>query len=453
VRCVLVPAALAATLLAPAGVRAGEPPPPDPRQGERLDGRLDEGPAGDPALTLPRLLLWPARAAAWLVLTPIDRAVGFAERHELYDRAYELMTSDDRLRGVRPLVRYQSDSAPALGLRLYDRRTLGEGSAVGASLRAGDGSLDGGLALEPPGRTGLRLWLGYDRRADAIYGGTAGRPRDQLASLGQPVVRYGFRQMEASVGLRRRPAGAVVVAVEAGVDRRDYDAGRATSEDPSVADVYCVRGAVACNPGGTDAPAGFDQGLRVARQTAALALDGRPHPRYASGLVGALAASHVHGLAGDRSWHAAVHGATGGVYAFGDHALGLRLYGAVVEPLGDAPIPFEELLSPTGVDGLRGLPTGRLRGRSAMVATAEYRWLLAAWLDGVLFVDHGNAFTAHFGDLTVQRFLRAFTSAGLGLVTFDMDEVSYWRSAPRSGVQVAVTSDGGLRLSFALHGW
>jgi hypothetical protein len=441
---------LVAALLVGMVARAEEPPPPDPRQGERLDGRTDAGPRPDPSLLLPRLLLSPARAAAWMVLTPIDRATGFIERHKLHDRAYELLTSDDRLRGVRPLVRYQSDSAPAVGLRVFDRRTLGVGSALGASLRAGEGSLDTAVYVEPPGHTGLRLQLGYDRRDDAIYGGTQGLPRDDLAAQGRPVVRYGFRRAQAATSLRQRLARGLVLSLQVGLDRRDYDAGRASGDDPSITEVYCVRGAAACAPSAAGPPVGFDEGLREARETVALAVDTRAHPRYASGFTGMLAASHAHGLAGDPSWHAAFRGGAGGIVAFSDHAFGLELRGAMVEPLGDAAVPFEALLSPTGDEGVRGLPIGRLRGRSAVVATAEYRWLLAAWLDGVLFVDRGNSFAAHFADLSLDR---AFTSIGIALVTFDMDEVSYWRSAPRSGVQLAVTSDGGLRLSFALHGW
>jgi hypothetical protein len=441
---------LVAALLMGLAARAGGPSPPDPRQGERLDGRTDPGPGPDPSLVLPRLLLSPARAAAWMVLTPIDRATGFVERHKLFDRVYEISTSDDRLRGVRPLVRYQSDSAPAVGLRVFDRRTLGAGSALDASLRAGTGSLDTGFSVEPPGHSGLRLQLGYDRRDDAIFGGTQGRPRDELAAQGYPVVRYGFRRAQAAMSLQQRLARGLALSLQVGLDRRDYNAGRASGDDPSIADVYCVRGAAACAAAPAGAPVGFDEGLRAARESVAIAVDTRAHPRYASGFVGALAASHVHGLAADPSWHAALRAGAGGVLAFGDHALGLTLRGAMVEPLGAAAVPFEELLSPTGDEGVRGLPTGRLRGRSALVATAEYRWLLAAWLDGVLFVDRGNSFAAQLADVSLDR---AFISIGIALVTFDMDEVSYWRSAPRSGVQLAVTSDGGLRLAFALHGW
>jgi hypothetical protein len=122
----------------------------------------------------------------------------------------------------------------------------------------------------------------------------------------------------------------------------------------------------------------------------------------------------------------------------------------MVEPLGAAPVPFEELLSPTGSHGLRGLSLGRLRGRSELVATLEYRWLLAAWMDAILFVDHGDVYGPRFADLALDR---AFTSVGLGLVAFDMDQVAYWASPPRYGVQLAVTPDDGLRLSFALHAW
>ena len=45
-------------------------------------------------------------------------------------------------------------------------------------------------------------------------------------------------------------------------------------------------------------------------------------------------------------------------------ALFLRLRGEAVDPVGEAPVPFDELITPAGATGLRGFPEGRLRGRS-----------------------------------------------------------------------------------------
>jgi hypothetical protein len=422
---------------------------PDPRRGERLDGRAEAAPPAEAAGAVPRLLLSPMRALAWAVFTPIDRATAFAERHHLYDRAYEALTSDDRRRGVRPLVRYQSDSRLAGGLRLFDRRTLGPGSYLGASLRAGVAALDGSLTIEPPGATDLQLRLAYDRRQDALYGGD-GQPRDVLGALGQPVVRYGYERLHAALVYHRPLGRALELAVKVELDRRRYGNGLRSEDQPPIEDVYCLRPAQGCAPVDPSLVPGFVPGVSLARGGIDLLLDTRAHPRYGAGWVGSLEGTYSQGLDADRSNHVAGRAAAGGIVAFGDHTLGLHLRAGLVEPLGAAPVPFEELLSPTGQDGLRALPLGRLRGRSEVVATVEYRWLLAAWLDAILFADRGNVFGARFADLSLER---TFTSVGLGLVAFDLDEAAYWRSPPRYGVQFAVASDGGYRWSFALHAW
>ena len=63
---------------------------------------------------------------------------------------------------------------------------------------------------------------------------------------------------------------------------------------------------------------------------------------------------------------------------------------AMVEPLGDAPIPFEELITPSGQAGMRGFPEGRFRGESGLVGTVEYRWYISSYLDASLFTDVGD---------------------------------------------------------------
>jgi outer membrane protein assembly factor BamA len=416
------------------------PGPPDPRQGERLDGRVAAPAASDPARAAPRLLLSPLRVAAWVVLTPIDRGVGLLERHKVYDRVYETLTSDDRLLGVRPLIQFESGTALAGGLRVYDRRTLGAGSLLGASLQAGRRAHEVSVTFEPPGQHDVGVTAMQNHRTDALYGGGDGLPRDEQARLGRPVVRYGFEGYRVDGWYRRPLVGALAMRLDLGLDRRRYGQGIDSGGDPAIQE----------SPVDPASVPGFTGGLRVARAGLELRLDGRPHPRYGSGVLAGVTGGYAQGLAGDPSRHASARGGVGGVLAFGDRALGLGVRAGLVEPLGTAPVPFEDLLSPTGSRGLRGLSLGRLRGRSELVATLEYRWLLAAWMDAILFVDRGNVYGARLSDLALGR---AFTSVGLGLVGFDMDQVAYWASPPRFGVQLAITPDDGMRLSFALAAW
>jgi hypothetical protein len=429
------------TLVAAVSLLLSLPPgPPDPRQGERLDGRDATTAASDPAQVAPRLLLSPLRVAAWAVLTPIDRGVGLLERHKVYDRVFEAVTSDDRLLGVRPLIQFESGTALAGGLRVYDRRTLGAGSLLAASLQAGRRAHEVSLTFEPPGRADVGMMVIQNHRTDALYGGGDGLPRDEQAWLGRPVVRYGFEGYRVGGWYRQRLVGALGMRLDLGLDRRHYGEGIESGGDPAIQESGLDPASVP----------GFTEGLRVARAGLELRLDGRPHPRYGSGLLAGVMGGYAEGLAGDPSRHATGRGGVGGVLAFGDRTLGFGMRAGLVEPLGSAPVPFEELLSPTGSRGLRGLSLGRLRGRSELVATLEYRWLLAAWMDAILFVDRGNVYGTRFSDLALDR---AFTSVGLGLVAFDMDQIAYWASPPRFGVQLAITPDDGMRLSFALAAW
>jgi hypothetical protein len=444
-------ATLFAVLLAAGGPEpAPGAAPPDPRLGERLDGREVAPEQDEAGRTLPRLLLAPVRAAAWLVLTPLDRATGFAERHKLPDRVYEALTSDDRLLGVRPLVKWQSSQALAVGLRVFDRRTLGPGSLLEASGRAGLRSLEGGVNLEPPGPLGLRLELDYDRRSDAIYGGLEGDDRAALRANGREVVRYAYEKTAGVLTLRQPLGRVLALQVSGALDRRRYGDGHATDDEPAIRSIYCTPPVAPDCRIDPEVVPGFEEGLFVARGEAAVELDTRPHARFGSGLLARLAGGYARGVSFDPSRHRTVRVGLGGVAAFGDRTLALHLRAGIVDPLGDAPVPFDELLSPSGSGGMRGLPRGRLRGRSEAVVTAEYRWLLAPWLDAVLFVDRGNAFAKRFTNASLAH---TFTSFGLALQAVDLDKPAYWRSPPLYGVQLAITPDDGFRVAFALHAW
>jgi hypothetical protein len=173
-------------------------------------------------------------------------------------------------------------------------------------------------------------------------------------------------------------------------------------------------------------------------------------PRFGSGLLAQLGGVYSHGVAGDPSEHVAVHADARGVLGFGDHSLSLRLRGDLIERLGDAPIPFEELPSASGIDGVRGLAYGRLRGASVLVATAEYRWLVSPWLDAVLFYDRGNGFRPRFADLSWDN---TFSTVGLAFIVVGIRELDYQRRPTNFSFGIALSHDPGLTLSFALEGY
>jgi hypothetical protein len=374
------------------------------------------------------------------------------------------VTSDDRLIGVRPLVRYEPGYAVGAGLRYFDRRSLGPGSLVEAAVRGGARSLESQFALVPPGGLGLRLDLGFTRRNDFIFGGTEGETRAELRARALEVVRYSGSTAAAAVSWRRGvggggrqgeglPTDLLTFDVALGIERRLYGDGIDTGSTPPIQEVYCL----SVEPPGAPCTVdpvlvpGFASGVRLLRARAGLTVDTRPVPRFGGGLFAKLAGSLAQGYSDDPSRHVTATAGAGGTVAFGDRSLELHVRGGLVEPLGSAPIPFEELLSPSGLQGLRGVARGRLRGPSELIATLEYRWLLSPALDAILFVDRGNAFGRRFEGLSWSG---TFTTAGVGVVMLSHQSVDLRASVPVVTLQLAFERDDGFggHFSFVANG-
>ncbi len=100
-----------------------------------------------------------------------------------------------------------------------------------------------------------------------------------------------------------------------------------------------------------------------------------------------------------------------------DRTLRLRGLAEIVEPLGEAEVPFTEQIWLGGsLQRMPGFLEGRLIGRSAAVLGLAWRYGIWAWLDAELFVDTGNVFGALFDDFALERLRLDF---GTALVTRD----------------------------------
>jgi outer membrane protein assembly factor BamA len=119
----------------------------------------------------------------------------------------------------------------------------------------------------------------------------------------------------------------------------------------------------------------------------------------------------------------------------------------MIEPLGDTPVPFHQLLVASGDDGVRGLPSGRLRGSTRLVTTAEYRWLIAPSLDASLFFDWGGAFDRRFEGFTIDRMR---PSVGVGLRAFSGLDRS-WLRRLAGGLELAWAPGDGVRLLLSIE--
>jgi hypothetical protein len=437
-----VAVALAFTWLAPAPpatmalVQADEPAAcdvaeraPDPRCGDTLDGR--DPPQASAQREAARAVLAPPRMAASLVLLPAVHAAAAAERHSVVPWLRAVSTSDDGKVGVRPQLQYTTGFVASVGLRVFYKRLPDPISDLSAGFKIGSANvMRGELALSGANRLGLALGFSWDRRDDRLFAGIGSPPAGALPAI---EARYRADIYRAEASWHAPGESPVTLELRAGFEGRDYTTGEVHG-GPAVTDVYGASPALV---------PGFDVTRALIYQRARLGLDLRPAARDAGGVEIGVEGGVMQGIASDPSRHARVGfhavGAIGGV----DRALVLRFMAAAVEPLGPAPVPFDELVSPCGATGMRGLPDGLLRDRSGLVGTAEYRWLISSNIDATLFVDRGAVAGPWFAGIAPEDF---HTSIGAGLRFYGSGLPRYWEEKLTQGVQVAYARGRGIRL-------
>jgi hypothetical protein len=417
---------------------------PDPRCNESLDGRAP--PESSTSRRVAQAALAVPRAAARTLLLPVVEATESAERHQIFPWLRALTTSDDGKIGLRPEIQYASGFVPSIGAGLFYRRLPDPTSEVVARFKAGSADiLRGEIAVRGPRRLGLILGALWDRRDDRLFAGI-GNP---VPGAPPPVEsRYRGDIYRAEALWFTPQISPLVLTLRVGVEAREYD-----SDDvrggPPIAEVYGAPLA-SCAARGLPSPCtdpalvpGFEIDRRLLYQRARLALNLRPRGRDASGAALGLEGSMLHGIAADPSRYARL--GFDGVAAIGgtDRELLLKFLAAVVEPVGSAPVPFDDMVSPCGALGMRGLPDGLLRDRSGLVGTAEYRWLISSVLDASLFVDEGAVAGPWFANLSGEDF---HTTVGAGLRLYGSRMPRYWEESSTQGVQVAYSPGHGVRI-------
>jgi hypothetical protein len=105
-----------------------------------------------------------------------------------------------------------------------------------------------------------------------------------------------------------------------------------------------------------------------------------------------------------------------------NHVLALHLYIEALERTGDAVVPLTERISLGGPEHLRGFLEGWLRGDSALVVTADYRYPIWSFLDANIFASLGNVFPGRFEKLHVKRLVLNW---GIGFRSNTSREVSF----------------------------
>jgi hypothetical protein len=421
---------------------------PDPRCGEALDGRATR----EPPMTATRAVLVVPRLATQAVMWPVVHGVEVVERYQVNDWLDAILTTDDGKVGVRPIVHYSTSFLPSGGLRVFYDRLPGAGSEVAGQFQtAGPDVMLGELDLRGPGWLGLSFAATWNRRYDRLFAGIGPHSDADLEAAGQEAARYGSDNFGAELRWMRPLPPWLTVYGHADLQRRDYTASH-TIGGPSVSTVFAPAGgcAAAGLPEDCVDPAqmpGFASGLRIAHLGATLGLGLREPGRERRGVALLLGATGAEGVAGDPSRHATFTGegiaAVGGV----NRMLVLRARAAMVQRLGGGPIPFDELISPSGDTGMRGFPDGRFRGQSGLVGTAEYRWFLTWYLDATLFTDVGTVAGPAFSEIDWSRW---FPSFGVGFRLFKTPNGPYWDAVARDEIQFAYAPDNGFRMLFTM---
>jgi len=420
---------------------------PDPACGEELDGRAP--PVSSGAVDVPRTMLWVPRETARLAFWPVVQTSEFIEAHQLQKWMDDLLTSDDQLVGVRPVLNYATGFLPSAGLRAFYNRLPG-GSGLAAHFQtAGPSVLQGELSGRAPSWTGLSFRLTGNRRSDRLFAGIGPNSDAALAAMGRGEARFGSDVFTAEARWLRALPALFRMVWHADLQRRDYRAA-GVSGGPSVAEVFSAPAPVcagASSNGCVDDTLvpGFSRGLRIAHAGATLAWAQRDRARDGSGVDLTLDATFAQGLGSDPSRHVTFFAETTLALGGGDRLLLLHGRAAVVRKLGDSPVPFEELISPSGNAGMRGFPEGRFRGPSAAVGTAEYRWYVSHDIDASLFSDVGTVAGPEFSGIG-QRW---FPDFGFGLRFYSTPDV-YWKGSLYTGAQIVYAPDGGVRFLLAV---
>jgi hypothetical protein len=413
-----------------AGEGEGKPPPdrptatPPKRQPPDYDGR--GGPKEPPArklLWLPRVLLFPAYVVSeYVVRRPLELAISSAERAGLPAAVYDFLgLGTSHPMGVVPFALLDFGFEPSVGLYAY----WDNAGFKGHDLRL-RGSTWGPRWLSATAterfRFGEQLELTLSatatRRPDYTFYGIGPDTReaelvrysgDSFAARFQSWVGfYGRSSLQVAAGYRGARYGHTEYDAE---DRGDAD------YEPSLDEAVAA--------GELPEPDGFRSGFRAPYGMAHLILDSRGRSRRKTGLRLDASVEQSTNLDGAPASGWLRYGGT--LWAFADlrdggRMLSLAVTTQLVEPLGDGPIPFTQLVSLGGGRSMAGFRSGRLYDRSSAVVTLRYSWPIWLSLNGSIQAGLGNVFGARFAGLRPGR---ARLSTAIGLETYGSRDVVF----------------------------
>ncbi|MEP7119849.1 MAG: hypothetical protein ABJE95_03020 [Byssovorax sp.] len=387
-RSSLAAAAIALGVVAlPASAHAAGSEESSPRRAvPDYDGRPAPITAGEVLLWVPRVVAFPLYVTTDLVIRrPVGWLIGAADHRRGLDNFTKLFTFGPREHaGIVPTVQLDLGMRSRAGVYVFHDDFLAPGNQLRLHTLVG-GLKDWSVALADrvpidPGSY-VKLRAEADRRSDALFYGLGSR------SLESSRARYGAQSVEGSATVHLALGPGASAEAWAGATAIRFAAATTCCHE----DALATRGDLALPPG--------IEGYVALRQGLRLTLDSRlPRPAPGGGFRFEADAQHSVDLRdpGASRWLTTGVSAAATVDLTGHgRLLTVTLATRFADPLADAGVPFTELASLGGDQGMSGYRANRLLGRSAVTGTFEYRYPILASLDGSLHAGIGNVFGAH----------------------------------------------------------
>ncbi len=371
---------------------------------------------GQKLLWIPRVLFFPVYVAwEYLLRVPLAAAVPALEKANVVQLLFDFFTWEDRKAGLVPTFFFNFGFLPSAGVYFFWNDFLTEGN----HLRVWGGFwgtqyLHAAVSdrVDVGARSEIEVNFDYLRRPDQVYGGEGYDVR-----VGTMRSRYKLDLWQAHLRFQHRFWRESMLRLAVGLQHYRFS-DTTWGDEPSVPE--------AVDQGLFSTPAAFVDGYTKVYQSMRLAIDNRrPRPASATGVrlqvYGELGYDVEHLVS--RRWFR--YGATGGAwFDFGSQRrLGLGGGALFADPVGDAPLPFNELIRIEDFPNLiTGYYQGDLRGRSAAGLSLVYRYPIWVWLEGVANVAVANVFGEHLGDFDVDRLRLTW---GMGISTIAERDTSF----------------------------
>jgi hypothetical protein len=376
-------------------------------------GREEVTSAGEDALWVPRILLFPFFVVSeYLIRAPLGAVIKSAESEGAADLPSKI--------GVAPSLFYEVGFRPHAGVTFFWNDFIATGNDLRAKLTFGGvhfwhAFVRDRIPLSPVlgddrPRSYLQLDSDFVLRDDLLYWGIG--PRTSADDAGT----YGLLAAGGGGRLHVEPMFGFVLETWLTGRYAETENGGCRSGQSIVTEDLIAR---TCDPdpirqrlalGSYPIPPGFARPYVTMRTGAKLSVDTRdPRPMVGSGVALDVSVEHVSALAEPDSGGWLNYGAV--VSGFVDVTGTQRVLGVVLEArfqdtvADETRVPFTELVGASSVEDdldlglMRGFKPNRLLGSSAIAATLEYRWPIWAFIDGTLQAAVGNAFAgSHLDD-------------------------------------------------------